>query len=98
KLNNKLMTEYVTDDRFTDGNVTSDLITFEGDGVIKDDLVDIEMQCIDRNVFKYYYAISQVSATNGPPVAPSNPDSNIDNGALGVFSAYTKSVHSVTLK
>jgi hypothetical protein len=98
KLNNKLIREYVTDDRFTNGNATSDLITFDGDGVMEDDRVDIEMQCIDRNVFKYYYAISQVNANNGPPVAPANPDSNIDNGALGVFSAYTRSIHSITRK
>lgn len=98
RVNNKLTAEQVSEDRFNNGNATSDLITFDGDGVLQGDKVDIEMQCIDRNVFKYYYAISQIGGGGGPPVAPSNPDTNLDNGALGIFSAYTKTTHSVTLK
>ncbi len=98
RINNKFTVDQVTEDRFNDGNSTSDLITFEGDGVQKGDRVDIEMQGIDRNVFKYYYAISQIAGNGGPPVAPSNPSSNFDNGALGIFSAYTRTNHAVTLK
>ncbi|MHB1176775.1 MAG: DUF4249 domain-containing protein [Daejeonella sp.] len=98
RLNNRFIVDLVTEDRFNNGNSTSDLITFEGDGVQKGDKVEIEMQSIDRNVFKYYYAISQISANSGPPIAPSNPDSNLDNGALGIFSAYTRTNLTVTLK
>jgi uncharacterized protein DUF4249 len=98
KINGKLIADQVTEDRFSDGNSTSDLITFDDDGVVKGDKIDIEMQCIDRNVFKFYFAISQVGGNGGPPVAPSNPDTNFDNGALGIFSAYTRSNHSLTLK
>lgn len=98
RLNSVFTADQVTEDRFSDGNATSDLITFEGDGVKKGDKVEIEMQSIDRNVFKYYYAISQIGGNAGPPVAPSNPDSNIDNGALGIFSAYSRTNLTVTLK
>jgi len=98
RVNSKLVTEQVTEDRFNDGNPSSDLITFDGDGIESGDKVDIEMQCIDRNVFKYYFAITQIDGNGGPPVAPSNPESNLTNGALGIFSAHTKTNRSVTLK
>lgn len=98
RINSLFTVDQVTEDRFNDGNSTSDLITFEGEGVQKGDKVEIEMQSIDRNVFKYYYAISQIRGNNGPPVAPSNPDSNFGNGALGIFSAYTRANFTVTLK
>lgn len=98
RINGRLATQQVTEDRFTDGNPSSDLIAFEGDGVERGDKVDIEMRCIDRNVFKYYFAITQIDGNGGPPVAPSNPESNLNNGALGIFSAHTKTIRSVTLK
>lgn len=98
KVNGILTADQVSEDRFSDGNATSDLITFDGDGVQTGDKAEIEIQCIDRNVFKYYFAISQIGGNGGPPVAPSNPDSNLDNGALGIFSAHTRSVYTVTLK
>ena len=98
QVNGKFKAEQVTEDRFNDGNATSELVTFDGDGIEKNDKVDIEFQSIDRKVFKYYFAISQIGGNGGPPVAPSNPDSNFDNGALGVFSAHTRSKYTVTLK
>lgn len=98
KINGKLVAEQVTEDRFSDGNPTSDLLTFDGDGVQSGDKVDIEIQGIDRNVFKYYFAISQIGGNGGPPVAPTNPDTNLDNGALGIFSANTRAVYTITRK
>lgn len=98
RINNKQIIEHVSEDRFNNGNTTSDLITFDGDGLVTGDKIDLEMQCIDRNVFKYYYSISQVDGEGGPPVAPANPDSNFSNGALGIFSAHSKSVYSITFK
>lgn len=98
KVNGVLTADQVNDDRFSNGNATSDLITFEGNGVKVGDKTEIEIQCIDRNVFKYYFAISQIGGNGGPPVAPSNPNTNLDNGALGIFSANTRAVYSVILK
>ncbi|HEY1010032.1 MAG TPA: DUF4249 domain-containing protein [Daejeonella sp.] len=97
RLNGVLKADQVNEDRFSDGNPTSDIITLD-DGVERGDKVDLEVQCIDRNVFKYYFAVSQVDGNGGPPVAPSNPESNIDNGALGIFSANTRAAYTITLK
>jgi hypothetical protein len=98
KINGKLAAEQVSEDRFSDGNATSDLLALDGDGVESGEKVDIEIQCIDRNVFKYYFAISQIGGNGGPPVAPSNPDNNFDNGALGIFSANTRATYTITRK
>lgn len=98
KINNKFQSDIVSEDRFNDGNEVSDIIIYDGDDIKSGDTINIEMQAIDRNVFKYYFAISQIGGNGGPPVAPANPNSNFNNGALGIFSAYTKSSISVVLK
>ncbi len=98
RINGVLASDQVSEDRFSDGNATSDLLAIDGDGVESGQKVDIEIQCIDRNVFKYYFAISQIDGNGGPPVAPSNPDNNFDNGALGIFSANTRATYTITRK
>lgn len=99
KINGKLQGDLVFEDRFNDGNEVSDVIIYDGENDIKPgDIVDIEMQTIDRNVFKYFFALSQIGGNGGPPVAPANPVSNFSNGALGIFNACTKSTKSVILK
>lgn len=99
KINGKAQGDIVFEDRFNDGNSVSDIIIYDGEDDIKPgDIVDIEMQSIDRNVFKYFFAISQIGGNGGPPVAPANPVSNFNNGALGIFNACTKSSRSVILK
>lgn len=99
RINGKLQGDLVFEDRFNDGNEVSDVIIYDGkDDLKRGDIVDIEMQSIDRNVFKYFFALSQIGGNGGPPVAPANPVSNFSNGALGIFNACTKSTKSVLLK
>ena len=52
----------------------------------KGDTVTVEMRCIDKNIFNYMYALADLSSSQ---TTPSNPVSNISNGALGYFSAHT---------
>lgn len=99
KINGKLQGDVVFEDRFNDGNSVSDVVIYDGEDDIRPgDIIDIEMQCIDRNVFKYFFSLSQINGNGGPPVAPSNPDSNFSNGALGIFNACTKSNKTIILK
>lgn len=98
KINSKSVADIVSEDRFNDGNNVSELIFYEGDDLKSGDKLEVELQSIDRNVFKYFFAIAQINGSSGPPVAPDNPVSNFDNGALGIFSAHTKSVLSAMLK
>lgn len=97
-IKGKIEFEAVTEDRFSDGNAVSDIIFYELDDLRKGDRVDVEMQCIDRAVFKYFFAISQIDGNGGPPVAPSDPVSNFSNGALGIFNAYTSNKRTLVIK
>jgi Domain of unknown function (DUF4249) len=62
------------------------------------DIALVEMRCIDLNIYNYYFTLSQI-AFNGPGggTTPSNPPSNISNGALGIFSAHTVQRKSIKI-
>lgn len=85
----------IRNDEYSDGRrIVNKLFYFSGDedykGKIKSgDEVTIDMLCIDRNIFKYWFSLDR-SATGGTGQAtPSNPVTNIQGGALGYFSAHT---------
>ncbi|AZB16418.1 DUF4249 domain-containing protein [Chryseobacterium indologenes] len=61
------------------------------------DTIHVEMQSIDNNIFTFYSALLDMSGPGGG-VTPANPPSNISNGALGYFSAHTKSVQSFVIQ
>jgi len=64
------------------------------------DTVHVEMQCIDINVYTYFTSLIQIIDGGGPGggITPSNPPSNISNGALGYFSAHTVSKKSYVIQ
>ena len=53
------------------------------DPIEKGDELTVEFQCIDKGTYKFFDSL-----TNGVGT-PTNPISNISNGALGYFSACT---------
>lgn len=94
---------YVSNDRLTNGNkLRTQLYYSENDdddkGLKTGDKISIEMECIDSNIFDYWYALSQQSG-RGPNqgTTPANPTSNISNNALGYFSAHTFQKLNVTV-
>lgn len=95
---------YTENDRLTDGRDVPSVLFYNGNNDDDDELktgdnVDIEMQCIDKNMFTYWYTLSQQSQ-NGPGggITPGNPPSNIVGNALGYFSAYTVSKKQMVVK
>jgi len=64
------------------------------------DTIYVEMQCIDTNVYTYFTSLLQIIDGGGPGggITPSNPPSNISNGALGYFSAHTVSKKSYVIQ
>jgi uncharacterized protein (DUF2147 family) len=95
---------YAENDRLTNGNDVPSVLFYTGDNKDQDqlrtgDIVEVEMQCIDKNVFLYWFTLSQQTPF-GPTAGttPGNPPSNIDNKALGYFSAHTVSIKQMTVK
>ena len=62
----------------------------------KDDTVTIDLQFIDKNVYNYLYGLTQ--NLNQFSASPSNPTTNITNGALGYFSAHTSQKETLIIK
>ncbi|MFC5283300.1 DUF4249 domain-containing protein [Pedobacter alpinus] len=88
---------YVDSDRFNDGKKVTNTIFNDDPELVKGDSVKIDFQCIDMTIYRYFFAISQISGNGGPPTAPSNPDSNFNNGALGYFSAHTSQTKTAVI-
>ncbi|MBY0244714.1 MAG: DUF4249 domain-containing protein [Sphingobacteriaceae bacterium] len=92
---------YSSNDEYTDGRPIRDFLRSRDDNedeTIKEklkpgDIVKVELQCIDENIYKYWDSIESNQNT-----APSNPVSNIKGGALGYFSAHTSQIKTITVK
>lgn len=94
--NVQVNTIFAFDDTFIDGrHVVLDLQQNDID-VYPKDTVTVEMQCIDKPVYTYWFTLAQQQANNpGGAVAPSNPPTNITPATLGYFSAHT--TQSITI-
>jgi len=92
-------TIFAFDDQFIDGkHVTLDLQQTETD-IYPRDTVKIEMQCIDKPVYTYWFTLEQQQGNNpGGAVAPSNPPTNITPAVLGYFSAHTTQSLTIVAK
>lgn len=94
---------FADDDQFTNGNAVTNILFYNDDDNDNNDFktgdeLEVEMQCIDRSIFTYWYTLSQ-QTQNGPGggVTPGNPPSNIDHNALGYFSAQTTEKNTVVV-
>lgn len=67
--------------------------------IVLGDKVTLEMRCIDKPVYDYFFSLNSVQG-NGPGggTIPANPVTNIKGGALGYFSAHTVQKMSVEVK
>ncbi|MCJ8152850.1 DUF4249 domain-containing protein [Chryseobacterium sp. SSA4.19] len=67
--------------------------------VVKGDVIHVDMQCIDHNIYTFYSALLQLSGGGpGGGITPANPPGNISNGALGYFSAHTVRTRNITIQ
>lgn len=92
-------TLYYEDDDFSNGQVNSwPLLRPSADSTLHvNDQVNVEMECIDRPMYEYWYSADQSATGNGASI-PSNPVTNIQGGALGYFSAHTSQTKSIIVK
>jgi hypothetical protein len=90
---------YVFDDRLSDGKHITNTLRMDSAYMKTGDALRVTMNCIDANVYNYFYELSQSSGTGtfNSSASPSDPDSNITNGALGYFSAQTTQTKAVVV-
>ena len=102
KINDTLdQTFHVFNDNLNNGKVNQRPISGGSDSLqVKfKDIVSIEMQCITRPTYLYYYTLSQQAGSGpGGGTTPANPPSNIQGGALGLFSAHTVERQTILIK
>lgn len=86
-------TIFVTNDKLIDGrNVVYELLIFAGDeasDLKKGDNLSVEMRCINKDNYDFWYSLTQSGLGQSQSASPGNPASNIRGGALGYFSANT---------
>lgn len=69
------------------------------DGDISEgDSLKVEMQCIDADVYKFWYSLNAGASGSDVLATPSNPVSNISGGALGYFSAHVVQYKSIEVE
>lgn len=81
---------FAADDYLTNGRYVNTTLYQTDITLNPGDKVDVEMDCIDKAVYDYFFNLSHQGG-NSPndSATPSNPTSNITGGALGYFSAHT---------
>jgi len=86
----------ITDDELFNGQLYS-LEIYET-GIIKGDSVKVEMQSLGENTFRYYVGLNDLINGGGMGSTPYNPITNLNNGALGYFGAYTSDSQSIFIE
>jgi len=86
---------FVINDEFFDGRYVDYDLIGNGINVHPGDIVTVEMQCIDKPIYTYWFTLMQQADGGAGGVAPSNPPTNISPASLGYFSAHT--TQSITL-
>jgi hypothetical protein len=62
------------------------------------DNVKVVLQCIDPNVYNYFFTLSEISDGGpGGGITPTNPPNNFSGGVLGIFSACSVSEKSIVV-
>jgi hypothetical protein len=53
------------------------------------DQIVVDFNCIDKNIYKYWFSMDRSSTGIAGQATPTNPVTNLQGGALGYFSAQT---------
>jgi Domain of unknown function (DUF4249) len=85
---------FINNDDIADGRKFTiklylDLDINDEDKIKQNDVIQIEMMCIDAAMYRYWFSLQQGSTGISSSATPANPVTNIQGGALGYFSAHT---------
>ncbi len=86
-------------DQLTNGNEMTERIR-AGRLVVTGDTITVSLLSIDEATYNYFHQINDILISDRAPTAlsPANPATNISNGSLGYFAAYTIDTRSVILQ
>ena len=64
------------------------------------DTVKVDLLCIDKSAYDYFNTLDDILTSDRAPtaLAPANPNTNLSNGALGYFAAWTVDTKTMILK
>lgn len=95
---------FVQNDDLTDGReIVTQLNSYNNDDDDEEDLKKgdnllVDMQCIAVPVYKFWFSLNVGATGSGQNATPANPESNIQGGAMGYFSAHTSQIKSITIR
>ena len=86
-------------DKLTNGNEVT-LRMRIGRSVVTGDSLTVELLCIDKASYDYFSTLNDILTSDRAPtsLAPTNPNTNLTNGSLGYFSAYTIDGRKIVLQ
>ena len=95
----QVKTVFAFDDQFTDGRYVSFDLIEEDTPIYRGNLVTVEMQCIDKPIYTYWFSLEQQQPRGpGGGVTPSNPPTNFTPAVLGYFSAHTTQSKTIVVQ
>ncbi len=87
---------YIFDDRYVDGNNLE--INLFRSPFKYNDTITLQLISLDKGAYDYFKTFEELVNNNPGSAAPANPNSNITNGALGYFSAWSSHKRSFIIK
>ena len=86
-------------DKLTNGNEMQERIR-AGRNVSAGDTITVELLSIDKATYDYFNTLSDILSSDqaATSLAPANPTSNISNGSLGYFAAYTIDTRKIVMQ
>jgi hypothetical protein len=98
-IGNKKDKSYIIfNDNVSNGLTNERPIFSQGFEIKKGNELTVEMRCIDKLIYDYFFALSSLEGQGpGGGTTPANPTSNIKGGALGYFSAHTVQRKTITV-
>ncbi|ANE51054.1 DUF4249 domain-containing protein [Flavisolibacter tropicus] len=90
---------FLQNDDISNGKkITNSLYGRDNDKLKVGDQIRVELLSIDAAVYKFWLTLSQSATGDGNSASPANPESNINGGALGYFSAQATTSKTVTVE
>lgn len=96
KLQNTIEDLILFDDRYVDGNPIE--VNLFNQPFELNDTISLQLISLDEGAYEYLRTFQELVNNNPGSAAPANPNTNLSNGALGYFSAWSSVKKSAVIK